>query len=207
VGSRNKSAVVVALLVVTLLCGAFSTHEIDIIKWGYSGNWLAHENVSPDGTKNYQSKVNAARSAIELRPTLGILPTSDASSEFVIYQKDGTSWRRMNWSAMVSAIPGPHYRFGSEFGGSAGHIPMVFAFEVPIGEPAQLPLQLVPDGGAPIYVTDRSRMVLDNNSLPNRGTGVWIVFEDETGQWAFDRVEVGAPDSAGSGYRQLRIKN
>lgn len=198
-----------AVASVLTLCAAYATHEIDVIRWGYSGVWRAHENVSGDGTKNYQSKMDGARTAIELRPTLGTAVTTpgEAFTEHVLYHTTGANWSRMNWSALTSTSAGPHYRFGVEYGGEAGHLPIGFAFEVEPGQPAQLPLQLVPDGGSPLYVEHNSRAVLDCNPLPNRGTGLWLVFENEVGDWTFQRVEVGPPDSGDTGFRILRIAN
>ena len=36
---------------------------------------------------------------------------------------------------------------------------------------------------------------------------MWLVVTDNQGQWSFKRVEVGPEDSAGVGYRGLRVSN
>jgi hypothetical protein len=194
-----------AFALVVLLCAAFSTHECDILKWGYSGVWRAHENVSGDGAKNYQSRMNGCRSAIELRPTLGTPAVApEATTEVVIYGNDTMNgpWSRMNWSAIPNG--GGHYRFGVE-GPELKNV--LFAFEGDVGQPAQIPLQLGPDGAGVIEGSPRLRAVLDCNPIPNRGTGLWLVMHDEQGVPLLQRVEQGPPDSGGAGFRTLRVAN
>jgi hypothetical protein len=187
----------------------FSAYNISIITWGYGGISRAHMNVSPDGSINLQSRISGARSAFELRPTLGAPPNQHAVTESVWYlDDDPAEWSRINLSA-ITDIHGGHYRIGVEHGTDGYHRPLVLAFEGEVGAPCQIPLQLVPNGEPPIAgsITEKARVVVDNNPLPANGTGLWLVFEDDTGSWTYQRVEVGAANSAGTGYRQLRIRN
>lgn len=192
-----------AALSVLLLAGAvFSPIHTDIQFWGYSGIERSRLWVQEDGSWCGRTSRAGERTAIDLRPS-ATPPTNFATTEIVLYMDDaGEDWSRWNLSSIVDG--GRHYRMGIE----GLHRPLLFAFEtLNIGQPAQVPLQLVPAGTSPIEVSGQTRAIVDCNPLPNRGTGLWLVFTDETGDWTFQRVEVGAPDSGGAGFRALRIAN
>lgn len=207
-----KRAVLILLAVgsVLTLTGAlrFSTSYTDQVIWGFSGKERARWWCGPDGSMNIRGSIAQERTAIDLRPAV-IAPKQHASAEMVLYNrwndKDPANWERMNWSAIVGS--GGHYRFGVEHGGTGIPRPLIFAFEGEIGLPAHIPLQMVPAGQNVMELSEKSRLVLDCNELPDNATGMWLVVTDDQGQWSFKRVEVGPPDSAGDGYRALRISN
>ena len=186
----------------------FSTQSTDLIVWGFGGAERARWWVGPEGSLNLRSSIPQERTAFDLRPAV-MPPRQHAACELVLYNRwrdeDPENWERMNWSAIVGR--GGHYRFGVEHGGTGTARPMVFAFEGAVGLPAHIPLQMVPEGGNVIELSERTRAVFDCNDLPNNATGMWLVFTNDQGDWSFKRVEVGAPNSAGNGYRALRVSN
>jgi len=98
----------------------------------------------------FRSTGDFMRTAIELWPTKGRTPLTDAKAEVVLYRDVPVNgnYERMNWSAMNDGEP--MYRFGVEAGGTGVRRPIWFCFERPEserGQPAYCPLKLDPDQG------------------------------------------------------------
>lgn len=110
----------------------------------------------------FQSTKDNLRTALEVRPTRGILPFRDAITEVVWYRSDKNQassgcYERFNISAMNDAEA--MYRFGVERGNCLGdyHRPIVFCFERPEAErglPAKCPFMLDSDGET-VHITGK----------------------------------------------------
>jgi len=122
---------IVSVVLIFLMCAGFAVYK-------GSSSWT------------FQSTGDFLRSAIEIWPTKGQPPPTDAKAEVVLYRvaPSNGSYERMNWSAMNDNEP--MYRFGVEAGGIGVRRPIWFCFERPESErglPAYCPLRLDPNQG------------------------------------------------------------
>lgn len=184
--------------------------KADRISWGSGNTHWGEMNVSPDGSINLQSVLADQRSAIDLRPTLhAVKPVNHALAEFVVYARDdAVGWERSNWSEMAHELWGlKHVRFGIERGGQGRFRPIVFSYEdITPGNGLEVLVIRSPDPDVQRPILPSNRVVIEPAMPDSESSGLGVMF-NFAGEPVFRVVEAGLPDSAGPGYRTLRIRN
>lgn len=203
------------LTLVLLLAGSceaqnYQIFRVDRLKWGSSGVQWGEMNVSPDGSLNLQSVLADQRSAIDLRPTLhAVKPRNHAVAEFVVYScDDAQGWERSNWSEMAHGDWAlKHVRFGIERGGQGRFRPIVFSYEdITPGNGLEVLVIRSPDPDVQRPILPSNRVVIEPALPAAEASGLGVMF-NFAGEPVFRVVEAGLPDSAGPGFRMLRIRN
>jgi hypothetical protein len=142
-----------------------------------------------EGSAILRGKVPGQRTALDMYPVEGPNQApGGALTEHVLYRTCASAhpnFERMNWTAMFHGDP--MYRFGVERGGNGKFRSMVFAFEDVEPGVARIPLEIMPP---------------DKDKYTSFKIEIRV-----NGQYEFRDVEIGGEDSAGPGYRTLKIKN
>lgn len=159
-----------------------NTISNDSIPKKFSGSFpIKNENIimfngAPEGSLTIYGLADNGRTAIDIGPTRGVLPSEHALVELVLYrtQDQKNNFERMNWTAGSAAIP--HYRFGVERGGSGQFRDIVFAFEDVTPGVAEIPFIISSNSinGSHYLAVQQGHLVFTTPSMGGEGGSFYI---------------------------------